>query len=79
MDLGDLLGGDADVGALIVSGHRFTTAEQGVTAQRYDDTHGACPSNQRRGKQLDLPVGTGIPCGSEPAREGVRSVDISVE
>ena len=44
MDLGDLLGGDTDVGALVVSGHRLTTAEQGVTAQSYDDTHGACPS-----------------------------------
>ncbi|CAI8779185.1 NAD-specific glutamate dehydrogenase [Pseudomonas sp. IT-232MI5] len=56
MDLGDLLGGDADVGALIVSGHRFTTAEQGVTAQSYDDTHNAILS------EFDDPVGAAEGC-----------------
>ncbi|CAI8896061.1 NAD-specific glutamate dehydrogenase [Pseudomonas sp. IT-P260] len=47
MDLGDLLGGDADVGALVVSGHRLATAEQGVTAQSYDDTHNAILSAEK--------------------------------
>ncbi|CAI8874874.1 hypothetical protein EMIT0196MI5_20351 [Pseudomonas sp. IT-196MI5] len=41
MDPGDLFGGDPDVGALVVSGHRFAPAEQGITAQSNDDTHGA--------------------------------------
>ena len=35
MDLGDLFGGDADIGALVVRRHGFTTAEQGVAAQGY--------------------------------------------
>ncbi|MNP09454.1 hypothetical protein D3C76_1015610 [compost metagenome] len=39
MDLGDLLGGDADIGALIVRSHGFATAQQGVTAQCNNDTH----------------------------------------
>ncbi|MNP58195.1 hypothetical protein D3C76_1530900 [compost metagenome] len=59
MNLGDLLGGDPDVGALVVRGHGFTPAEQGVTAQSNDDTHGACPSKQRVCKQRGLPVGIG--------------------
>jgi hypothetical protein len=61
MDLGDLLGGDADVGALIVSGHRFTTAEQGVTAQSYDDTHGACPFRSDRSHALRGNAATDAP------------------
>jgi len=47
MDLGDLFGGDTDVGALVVRGHGFTTAEQGVTAQSYDDTHNGNPFSKQ--------------------------------
>lgn len=39
VDLGDLFGGDTDIGPLIVCGHGFTTAQKGVAAQCNDDTH----------------------------------------
>jgi hypothetical protein len=62
VDLGDLLGGDPDVGALVVSGHRFTPAKQGVPAQSNDDTHGACPSK----REVSGPVGAGLPAMAAP-------------
>ncbi|CAI8864690.1 hypothetical protein EMIT0P43_20518 [Pseudomonas jessenii] len=54
MDLGDLFGGDPDVGALVVSGHGFAPAEQGITAKSYDDTHGASPSKREVNGRLGL-------------------------
>jgi hypothetical protein len=38
-NLGQFLGGDLDVDTLIVGGHYFATALQGVTAQSYDYSH----------------------------------------
>ena len=36
---GQRLGGDPDVGALVLGGHRLAAAEQRVAAQGYDDAH----------------------------------------
>jgi hypothetical protein len=43
-DRGQLLGGDLDVVALILGGHHFTAALQGVTTQGDYYTHDASPS-----------------------------------
>ncbi|MNR03388.1 hypothetical protein D3C85_1192780 [compost metagenome] len=48
VDLGDLLSGDPDIGALIVRSHGFTTTQEGVTAQGNDDTHNCSPSQSDR-------------------------------
>jgi hypothetical protein len=40
VNLGDLFGGGADIGALVVSGHGLAATKQGVAAQCNNDTHG---------------------------------------